>query len=287
MIFDPATASTSGASFAALLAAILLAVLGQLALGDSGSNNHKHSVSLGLGLPVLALLLVTTYMFVLLSGLIPAPPHGACTKICEATALLRRSAFLFILCGSALAVSAVAVALIVGLVVSESGIKSKHVRGSVHGTIVGGVVADGIFLIYGYRDIASAFSWHPLTWTLVAGAILAVPVFWTMLRFPRCWLERRISALTRKYWHRVFAVGFTGLVILPVAFFRIWFSHGFAGSVIYGNAIGPFFYTVGCALWAGIALAACIWISQWQIAVEVGPSMAAKMFSRVKLFLRK
>lgn len=287
MIFDPAMASTAGAAFAALLAAIVLAVLGQLAMGgEPDSKEHTHAKSLSLGLPVLALLLATTYMFVLVSGLAAATPHGtlakthpALARTDAATALLRGSAFLFIVCGSALAVSAAGVILVIGLVVSESRTRSKYVRGALHGTLAGGVVADGIFLVSGYYDIASAFGWHPLIWTLAASAALGVPVFWSIFRDPWDWLHRNkkeISEWVRDNWNQTFAVGFAGLVILPVVFFRVWFRHGFSGSTPYGNAIGSLLFTVGCALWAGVSLAACIWTSKSKIALGTDPTRRGK-----------
>lgn len=264
VIFDPATASVSGAAFAALLAAIALSVLGQLALsGDSKPDRHKFEKSLSVGLLVLALLLSTTYMFVLMSGLTAEPPHGAFTKAYEATALLRGSAFLFIICGSALAVSAAAVILVVGLVVSESGTTSERVRDAVNGTLAGGVIADGIFLGYGYNDIASAFGWHPFAWTSAATVALAVPIVWSILRLPPNLLGKMHFA--RDHWSKAFFASFIWLVIMPIVFFRIWFRHGFAGSTPYGSAIGPLLFTVACALWAGVSLAGCILISQSSI----------------------
>jgi hypothetical protein len=77
-------------------------------------------------------------------------------------------------------------------------------------------------------------------------------------------------------WTRFSApTGFTWLVILPVVFFRVWFRHDFAGSSPYGNAIGPLLFTVGCALWAGVSLAACIWVSQSKIALTKPPPDAS------------
>lgn len=294
MFFNPATASTAGAAFAALLAVILFAVLGNLAItGDRDQNEskpdrspYKYAKSLGLGLPILALLLSTTYMFVLVSGLVAEPVQRSSLAAFQADVLLRGSAFEFIICGSALAVSAAGVILIVGLVVAESGTRSDFVRDAVHRTLAWGIVADAIFLTYGYHDIASAFGWHPLIWTLAGSLALGIPIILSIVQPHWPWLHRKvikrnIPKKLRLHWHGAFFVGFTGLVIVPVVFFRLWFNHKFYGG-LYKDAIGPLLFTVGCALWAGISLAAFIWISKDK--VDCAPSLWETIRYMVKAY---
>ena len=64
--FDPVQASQAAAAFAALLAALVLAALGQIATSRRPDGaGHEYALSLPLGLMVLLSLLSTTYMFVL------------------------------------------------------------------------------------------------------------------------------------------------------------------------------------------------------------------------------
>ncbi len=183
----------------------------------------------------------------------------------EATALLRGSAFLFIICGSALAVSAAGVLLVIGLVTSESGTNSTLVRGAFHGTLVGAIFADAVFLVFGYNDIAAAFGWHPVLWTLVAAVALAIPVFLAVLCEPQACLTKKLYDQVCKRVKGMVGAAFAELVIMPVVFFRIWFRHGFDGRRSYGSALGPLLFTCGCAFWAGVAFAAFIWISRTKV----------------------
>lgn len=282
MIFDPARASQAAAAFAALLAAILLAVLGTLALSHvrSQDRRHKHEGSLTVGLTLLVSLLATTYMFVLLSGLTaqPSDPRtltGATPEVLAATqaeaalSLLRGAAFLFIVSGSALAVSAAGTVLFLGIALAESGSPARSViRRTVHQALIGGIVLDAIFLGFGYDDIANAFlgGGSRWLWTSISAALLAAPLLLAVTVGRRArWVRAVASRLGRVDNVRLVLPGLVWLGALPVLAFLLGSNHQFAGHQDYGNPVGPLLLSAACALWAGLTFAAFILLSRTKI----------------------
>jgi hypothetical protein len=55
------------------------------------------------------------------------------------------------------------------------------------------------------------------------------------------------------------------VVALPVVTFLIASNHRFSGRLQYGSLAGPVVFTIICALWAGCALAACVWLSAREV----------------------
>jgi hypothetical protein len=245
IIFDPGTASPSAAAFSALLAALLFAVLGQLA--TSRGRRGEYPRSLKLGLVLLVSLLATTYMFVLLSGL-------RVTSKAEQTSLLRGSAFLFILCGSALAVAAAVTFLFLGFVLSEARRDpNDQVRDVAYQALLGGVAIDMVFLGFGYGDIASAFSAPP--WSVPLGVGLLVAPVMVVLIIPKlaAWVVG--CGLGRWVRRRLVLVAIGWLVALPVLVFRIFLRYEFPST---GDGWIAGALTATCALWAGLSFAACL-----------------------------
>ncbi len=268
-VFNTSAASGTAASFAALLAAVLLAVLGNLALhsqsspvaGGSLTAQHRYTKSLTLGFVLLVLLLATSYMFVLLSGLQILPlasseqALGAGDEMILQTTLIRTSALLFIVSGSALAVGAAASMLILGLVLSEShgadlvaGSGVSTALNSAHSFLVGGVWVVAVFLLFGYDDIAQAFEGdlsRRWTWTIPAALLLALPSL-----AHRVTVFRRVS---RNEWRanprRLVLLALTWLVLLPVTAFLVLSNVVVPGSPDYGSTAMPRAFTMACALW--------------------------------------
>ena len=206
--FDPGIASGSAAAFAGILAAIVLAVIGQLATTDrtnapgGGSRGHKYQFSLIVGFPLLVQLLACAYMFVLLSGrathvpdskyscdvLADATIRAACltdqlAAVAQATSSVRGAAFDFAICGSVLAVAAAAALVFLRLVVQETGGASSVAARMATILIVAGVFVDVLFLVYGYGDIHQAFYNRPFPF----GLWISNAAFWHCFHFlPRC-----------------------------------------------------------------------------------------------------
>jgi hypothetical protein len=283
MIFDPARASSAAASFAAILAAILLAVLGTLALSrdQSQGGRHKHAASLGLGFALLVALLATTYMFVLLSGLTPQPsdpaaavgatPEQLVTAGAEsALSLLRGAAFLFIVSGSALAVSAAGTLLFLGLALAESGSPASSViRQAAHKALIGGIVVDGVLLAFGYDDIANAFLVNESrwAWTSISVVTLALPILLAVVlsRQQPQWMRAAASRLNGIRKDRLMLPGLFWLVALPVLCFLFASNNDFSGRQDYGGHVGPLVFSALCALWSGLSFAGCICLSRIKI----------------------
>lgn len=282
MIFDPARASSAAAAFAALLAAILLAVLGTLALSrdQSRGGRHKHAASLGLGFALLVALLATTYMFVLLSGLAldPSDPAAAIGQSPEQLAavqaeaglsLLRGAAFLFIISGSALAVSAAGTLLFLGLALAESGsVARSSIRKTAHQALIGGIIVDATFLAFGYDDIAEAFlvdepRW---VWATTCAAALTVPIVFAVAASQRGrWTQYSAERLSRIRKERLMLLGLAWLGVAPVIGFLVASNNQFSGSPEYENSAVPLLLSALCALWSGLSFAGCIWLSRIKI----------------------
>ncbi len=298
MIFDPAQASEAAASFAALLAAVLLAVIGTLAARERDvGNRHPHAPSLALGLVLLVLLLATTYMFVLLSGLtsIPAAPSAlpgsqeAINSAVSSTASeLRTAAFLFIIAGSALAVAAAGTFLFLGLVLTESDSVANPqqvaslIARTAHSAVVSGIVIVAIFLIFGYDDIIEAFAGEGafegdlsrFLASAVPVAVLAAAVVSALVKQPKptARAERMARAaeaaragtgsrISKVPYERAVWWGMGVVVALPVVAFLVASNHPFSGELPSGSLVGPVVFTTACALWAGCAIATCVQLS--------------------------
>ncbi len=297
MIFDPAQASGAAASFAALLAAVLLAVIGTLAARRDAGNRHPHAPSLALGLVLLVLLLATTYMFVLLSGLtsiptapsaLPGSQEAINSAVSSAASELRTAAFLFIIAGSALAVAAAGTFLFLGLVITESDSVANPqqvaslVARTAHSAVVSGIVIVAIFLSFGYDDIIEAFAGvgafegdlSRFLASAVPVAVLAAAVVLALVKQPEpteraARLARAAAAasagtgsrISRVPYERAVSWGMGVVVALPVVAFLVASNHPFSGELPSGSLVGPVVFTTVCALWAGCAIAACVRLS--------------------------
>ncbi len=269
IVFNPAQASQAAAAFSALLAALLFAVLGQLAAGTVEPskvdvNKDRYPGSLALGLVLLVSLLSTTYLFVLLAG-IADPMAANLNAHCAQVQLLRTSAFLFIIAGSALAIAAAVTLLFLGLVLAET----KHTRaviGTAYQTLVGGIMIASVLLAFGYDDIISAFEVNSF-WLLVAVLCLAVPVALSLISLQ--WLQKAAkvipAALRRLPDKYPVPLAITWLVALPVVVFRTFMRHRF-DYIGDGDIVG--LVTCGWALWAGGSSAACIIFWRTRIAPQ-------------------
>lgn len=251
MVFNPIVASGAAASFAALLSAILLAVLGNLAL----SSVDIYQKSLKVGAVALVMLLATTYMFVLTSGLVASQSltstSGTPLSAAEFTlGLGRGGAFLFAIAGSALAASALMTFLFLGLVVCEN-THTALVRPVFHQTLMAAAGVVVMFLGFGYDDIAAAFTRSHLSWSLTALVVMAM-LFWTFY-----FVGRKTA---HSLWRQPL-VATAVLALLPSISFRIATEFAYP----YGTNPSIFWPCVGnlaSAAWAGAVLGAIAGLSR-------------------------
>jgi hypothetical protein len=262
--FNPVQASSAAAAFAALLAALVLAVIGQVATSRrTDGRNHEYPISLSVGLLVLISLLATTYMFVLVSGAPPPSEAFASSGKEGYDTAIRVASTLFAVCGSALAVGAVATVLFIFAVILEAARRVAMPTTAVaFVALLFGAVIAGIFLVFGYDDIRDATAgadspgWW---WWLHVGATLGPPVL-TIL-FP--WLKRKVtksgqrSGKTRSWPNESWTVAGTAaailwFVLMPViAFLLLSNSHNASGSLA----------TATSAVWSGLSLAGLLFLA--------------------------
>ncbi|MEV4052977.1 hypothetical protein AB0J55_17475 [Amycolatopsis sp. NPDC049688] len=158
LTWDAVKSAGSAASFAALLAAIVLSIIVQLGVAPARSSASHWMTTRRFGPICLVTLLAAAYMFVLLSGM-PSPTDPA--AILPAA---QHASYLFGIAGSTLAVGALSTLALILIMFREGradgtpGDTDDRVGHSAAATLVGGVVIAALFLVFGYDDIFAVFN---------------------------------------------------------------------------------------------------------------------------------
>lgn len=264
MIFDPAVASGSAAAFAGILAAIVLAVIGQLAttgrdaVPGATPTGHKFQYSLIVGFPLLVQLLASAYMFVLLSGRLTVTASGV------QFGALRGAAFDFAICGSVLAVAATGSLVFLRLVLLEAGRSTGVAATAASVVITVGIYVDVLFLVYGYGAIHAAFfgvPFPPGLW-LTNAFVLVVPIVIGSVRKPPKLATTELSTTTQLRKTRLLTTAAVALgTLVPVWAFLIANNLNFDAHVPYvGSTVIWVSYLAGA--WAGGMFGFLVWFGR-------------------------
>lgn len=268
--WDPVESAESAASFAALLAAIVLSIIVQLGVAPARNSVSHWSTTRRFAPICLVTLLAAAYMFVLLSGVKAAgePPLG--TAVQDPTYLLRQAllpvqhpSYLFGVAGSVLAVGALS-ALALLLVMfreghdsrnSDSDTADRYVARSTAATLTGGASTAAVFLLFGYDDIFAVFNLaNPFSWILwiVHAIALFGPVVTAVLMTPQRDGQPGFRPRPQQPPNSKLALAWLGgtwLFLLPTVFYLIaahfirpssWLAAGISTSVF--------------ALWSGLSM---------------------------------
>jgi hypothetical protein len=268
--FNPGTAAGSAATFAGILAAIVLAVLGQLAVTKrENASGHKYQISLLVGFPLLVQLLACAYTFVLLSGQQPAPGQTADEQL----GVIRGAAFGFAICGSMLAVSAAGSLVFLRLVLQEAGRAGSMAATGARAAVIAGVYLDIIFLVYGYSDIHRAFYGEPFSVVLWVGHTVVIGIFVTtglLVPPPRVPTEELESARYRRKVTVTSAGAVAIATLIPVWAFLIANKHSFT-SWTSGQGTSVVWVSYLCGAWTGVLLGVLLWLASAQDAGDEQP----------------
>lgn len=260
-MFDAAVASNSAAAFSGILAALVLAVIGQVATSSNGGETTAGTSRLGYwfsltaGITLLVQLFATSYMFVLLSGR-PANSNDPATY----KPSLQLTAFLFTFSGSMLAVSAAGAIIFLQLVIRESSLQGRRLFSVLAPPIQIALVVDMTFLLFGYSDINAAFYKTQLGWQLwlAYGICISLPSALVFLKagpeMPDVRMEQTGSTRRWASWAIIYST------LLPILVFLISERVTFSGDVYQGQMVHV---AIGlAALWSGLSFAVLIQLSR-------------------------
>jgi hypothetical protein len=270
MIFSVSQAAEAAAAFSALLAAIVLAALGQIAVKSPGPGGFLYRGSVLSGFVLMVVLLVDAYMFVLLAG------GSASDRAAEEgvpSDIVRNEALRFAFSGSLLAVAAGITFLFICIVVTETlgGAPLTSRYGFM--IVCFGTAASMLFLVFGYDDIRDVFYGpedpNGAGWWWHHGLALMLPLLLACVPGPKQppippWPvgKRVISLPNRQFLESKrgrFAIGgaLSWLIGIPLAAY-LWTSNlQIDPSSPYEN-LNMQWVTIPSSVWAGVCFAAIL-----------------------------